>query len=460
MLELNRTVGNQAANRVIQAEGRGQAQGQGQGQVRQQGAKAKGGLKYDPNDPKQGGQAAAPLGAALNSDIGAVFSQAGKSSSFTNASGRTWNGVDTYGADRQGLPGFSEAGAGFSIAGNAVVGAGDLLTIAASGGELHEARKDAEGAKRSGSRFWFTANRRQQKIKGTDVGVAATKFVTSDMGKIAGSGASLAKATGDISSQAASIGGMVTAAAALPVQVLSVLRDFRKLLKQGFRLHRMRKRLYDHGASANVQEALRLKNECDHELLAAQQRVAADNATISELDVYLWRYEALDQLIAQSLSGETEQARAVSAELREANQRRDEAGRQLDEARRELQQHEAEVQQAQAEKAKADEGYKLMATGVTDMAAEVKGLDEGKAPSLKALAYYARVKSAKGVTRRTTKVIAGGLGVAAGIISVIALASGPGALILGPIGIALGAAGAALGLGLASETAWRFLSKR
>jgi hypothetical protein len=118
------------------------------------------------------------------------------------------------------------------------------------------------------------------------------------------------------------------------------------------------------------------------------------------------------------------------------------------------------VRQAQADKQKADEAYELMAAGVTDMAAEVKRLDQGEAPSLKAVAYYARVKSTKGVARRTIKVIVGGLGVAAGVASVIALASGPGVLVLGPIGIALGATGALLGLSLASQTAWRFLDKR
>jgi hypothetical protein len=402
------------------------------------------------------------VGAALSSDIGSPFGQAGKSDSFTNVSGRTWHGVDTYGVDSYGVTTFSETGEGLDVGGNFLAGVGDLLTVTGKGGELHGNRKDAKVAKHSGSRFWNKAARRQVKVKGADVGIAATKLVTSDMGKTAGYGVALGRTAGDIGGQAASISVMVSAAVALPIQVLAVLRDFRKLLKQGFRLHRMRKRLYGHDSSVNVQEALQLKNDCDQELLTAQQRVTTNDATIRQLEDTISRYEDIrDQLFSQALrEGGLDHWDDIFARIQQADRHRDQARRQLVAVNRDLQRHQAEVRQAQADKQRADEAYKLMAAGVTDMAAEVKGLDQGEAPSLKALAYYARVKSTKGVARRTIKVIVGGLGVAAGIISIIALASGPGTLVLGPIGIALGSAGALLGLGLAAQTAWRFLDKR
>jgi hypothetical protein len=457
VLALQRSVGNQATVRAIQRKGPVK-------QVPDPDSLP----KYDPNwftDKERAyrfGQGSSPAGAALASGTGSPFVRAGKPDSFTNVFGRTWQGVDTYGVNSHGVEVLSEAGEGLDVGGNFLAGAGDLLTVTGKGGELHGNRKDAEVAKHSGSRFWNKAARRQVKVKGADVGIAATRLVTSDMGKTAGYGVSLGKTAGDISAQGAAISVMVPTAVALPIQVLAVLRDFRKLLKQGFRLHRMRKRLYGHDSSVNVQEALRLKDDCDQELLAAQQRVTTNDVTIRQLEDTISRYEDIkDQLFSQALrEGGLDHWDDIFAQIQQADGHRDQARSELAEANRELQRHQAEVRQAQADKQKADEAYKLMAAGVTDMAAEVKGLDEGQAPSLKAVSYYARVKSAKGVARRAIKVIAGSLGVAAGVAGVIALASGPGVLVLGPIGIALGATGALLGLSLASQTAWRFLDKR
>lgn len=457
ILALQRTAGNRAAAQAIQRQGPVK-------QVPDPG-------RLPTRDPNwftdndrayrfaQGGTA---LGSAVSSAAGSPLTQAGKPDSLTNVSGQTWYGIDTYGTAGQGVTAFSEAGGGLGVAGNFLGGAGDLLTVTGKGGELHGNRKDAGVAKHSGSAFWDKAARRQLKVKEADVGIAATKLVTSDMGKVAGSGVSLAKTAHDIGGQAAAVGTVATAAVALPIQVLAAARDIRRLLKQGSRLHRMRKRLYGHDSSVNVEQARKLKQDCDQELVLAQQRLTADGATIRQLDAALSHYQDLrDQLFSEALrEGGLARWNDIFAQIQQADQHRDQARSQLAQAGQDLRRHQAEVLQAQTDKHKADDAYRLMAAGVTDMAAEVKGLDEGREPSLKAISYYARVKNAKGAARRTAKVITGGLGVAAGVISIIALASGPGAMVVGPIGIALGAAGALLGLGLAAQAAWRFLGKR
>jgi hypothetical protein len=134
---------------------------------------------------------------------------------------------------------------------------------------------------------------------------------------------------------------MVPTAVALPIQVLAVLRDFRKLLKQGFRLHRMRKRLYGHDSSVNVQEALQLKNECDQELLAAQQRVTTNDVTIRQLEDTISRYENIkDQLFSQALrEGRLDHWDDIFAQIQQADGRRDQARSELAEAKQELQRH-------------------------------------------------------------------------------------------------------------------------
>lgn len=441
-MELQRTAGNQAAVRAIARRRLTKPRPQA-GQVPDpehlpEGPTAR--LLHKDGAYKDG-QAASALGSALSSGTGSpAYEYAGKLHDSAPA---------------------VEAGASTDVGGYGLSALGDILTLFGKGGELHGNRKDSKYAKDSGSRFWKRAARRQQTIKQTDVALAGTKLVSSDLDKIADYGVVLAENAGHVSAHGAAVASGVTGFVALPVTTLSALRDTRKLIKQGARLDRMRKRLHGHDTSVNVQEAQRLKSGFDQQVTLAEADAAEHGVTLRTLSRRIAAYDnTRDRLLDQARREGPEQWREISARIRRANQSRDKAQNELTAANAELTRLQAVVAQAQSARRQADQDYKPMAAAVTDMAEEVRRLSEGQQPSLKTIAYYAKVKSAKGVIRRTVKVISGGLGVAAGVAALVALLAGPGAAVVGPIGIALGAAGAALGLGLALHTGWSYLSKR
>jgi hypothetical protein len=442
ILELQRTAGNQASVRAI---------------ARRQLTKPRPPAAQvpDPENLPEG-----PTARLLHKD-GAYKDAQGIAPEGSALSSGTGTPVGEYAGKLHHSAPAIEAGAGTDIAGYGVSGLADIFTLFGKGGELHGNRKDSRYAKDSGSRFWRNAASRQERIKGTDVGVAATKLVSYDLDKIADYGVVLAENAGHVSAHGAAVASGVTGFVALPITTLNALRDTRKLIKQGARLDRMRKRLHGHDTSVNVQEAQRLKSGFDQQVTLAEADAAEHGVTLRALSRRITAYdETRDRLLDQARQEGPEQWREISARIRQANRSRDQAENELTAARAELGRLQTIVTQAQAAKRQADEDYKPMAAAVTDMAGEVRRLSQGQQPSLKTIAYYAKVKSAKGVTRRTVKVIAGGLGVAAGVCALVALLAGPGAAVVGPIGVALGATGAALGLGLAISTGWSYLSKR
>lgn len=347
-------------------------------------------------------------------------------------------------------PELALSGKGTSLTGGVLGILGNLFTLVNKGGELHDARKDAKAARGSGSKFWEKAAGRQTKIKGGDVGFAAAKIATSDIPKITATALSVAP---HVSSHAVATAGIATGALGLPISALSTVRDLRKLLSQRKRMKRMAARLKDDSAAGSIAAAQRIMQERDWELTLAQNNLAASSAAVDRFLAIVRNYDAARPAMAQGGS-------ELAGTLAQADQARTEAVLQLAKAREELLDYRVEAENAEKEKKRTDEAYGPMRAAVEDMAGEVAKIDKGEEPSLTAIAYYAKIKNAKGATRRAVKVISGGLGVAAGIVALVALASGPAALALGPTAIVIGAVGAGIGLGLAAETGWRLLSKR
>lgn len=364
----------------------------------------------------------------FTSPQGSWFGAAGSTVSYK---AKKLNGASAAALGRQGQDA--------SLAGAAIGMVGDSLTLANKGAELHDARKDARAAKDSGSAFWEKAARRQKRVKGADV-VVGTGKTASAIPKMVSSGMSLGGYTG-------AAAGIAAGGIALPVTTLSALRDLWKLGKQAARARRMKKALLDDSGANSVQAARQLLADVDEQLHADRQRLASAGQAVSDARKHMdlvWQYAA---------DGDQQKLKEATSLLSEATDL-------LPRAEQSVRDYRAAVAETEALREQIQQAHAPITAAVTDLASEVAKMDKGEEPSLKAIAYYARVKNVKGSTRRAVKVLSGTLGVAAGVVALVALASGPAALAIGPAAIVLGAAGATLGLGLAAETGWRFLSKR
>lgn len=336
-------------------------------------------------------------------------------------------------------------GQGTSLSGSIAGFLGDMFTLGNKGGELHDARKDAKAAEGSGSAFWKKAAGRQKRIKRADVGVASAKIALGDIPKLASASTSVAGSAG------ASAAGIAAGAMALPVSIVSTLRDAKKLYTQAARMRRMNQRLLDSSAANSVGEAQQRMAEVDEQVRVGRERVALATQPVINAEEslrvhrdFVWQHSA----------------DADQRQLEEAISLFSEADALLPQAKQALKNYEEALAEAEARQKQIHEAYGPMAAAVRDMAGEVAKLDKGEAPSLKTIAYYSKVKNAKGSIRRAVKVISGTLGVAAGVVALVALVSGPAAVAIGPAAVVLGMVGASLGLALAAETGWRFLSKR
>lgn len=372
----------------------------------------------------------------------------GRLGPFTSPQG-SWIGAvgSTVGYKAKKLVGTDAAslarqGQDASVAGSAIGMAGDALTLANKGGEYHDARKDARAAKGSGSIFWEKAAGRQKRIKRGDVIVGSGK-TASAIPKIVSSGMSMAGHTG-------AAAGIAAGGIALPVTLVSALRDAWKLRKQAARMHRMKKALLDGSGANSVQAARQLIADVDAQIHDGRQRLASTGQAVSDARESI---RVLKDFVEQGAGGDQQKLKEATSLLSEANDL-------LPQAVQALADYETAVTENETLREQIRQAHAPITAAVTDLAGEVARIDKGEEPSLKAIAYYARVKNVKGSARRAVKVISGTLGVAAGIVALVALASGPAALAIGPAAIVLGAAGATLGLGLAAETGWRFLSKR